>query len=126
LLEEGFFPEIPATDTGLRRRAGVREMGLPFADDPAVTRHLLAFLTAAGGADGLAGARPTHVLFNGGSLQPALIRERVAGILGSWYGRAEPVPELVSEDLNTAGSRAGLPVPISWRSRARRRRCCCA
>jgi molecular chaperone DnaK (HSP70) len=97
LLEEGFFPEIPATDTGLRRRAGVREMGLPFADDPAVTRHLLAFLTAAGGADGLAGARPTHVLFNGGSLQPALIRERVAGILGSWYGRAE--------DLNTAVSR---------------------
>ena len=49
ILFDGFFPMV-ARDAQLQRgRGGLQEFGLPYASDPAVTRHLAAFLQRHGG-----------------------------------------------------------------------------
>lgn len=86
---DGFFPVVDAADRPRRASgAGLREWGLPFAADAEITRHVADFLfrqrDAAGQAD-LALARPDAVLFNGGACEPASVRERIAGVVGSWH-----------------------------------------
>ena len=46
VLVDGFFPFVELGEKPLRRRSGFQEFGLPYAADPAITRHLAAFLTA--------------------------------------------------------------------------------
>ena len=94
VLVEGFFPKVASTELPARqRRVGFQELGLPYAADAAITKHLARFLSeqvsnspeAAGirrGASGL--ACPTHVLFNGGVMKAAVLRERVIEVLNSW------------------------------------------
>ena len=89
-LADGFLPltrpeDLPARD----RRVGLRELGLPFETEPAITRHLAAFLTRAG-SDG-AMARPDAVLFNGGFFTPPLARSQVLDALAAWFGARPPV-----------------------------------
>src|SRR5215210_254916 len=85
VLAEGFLPESAPEDLpASERRAGLRELGLPYASDPAITKHLAAFLTQAAlamkaGEEGSvqhdgpdAMARPDAVLFNGGFFHPPL------------------------------------------------------
>ncbi len=97
---EGFFPEVAATEMPQRRRGGLVELGLPYAADAAVTRHLARFLTHAtpGGF-----ARPTHVLFNGGVLRAPFVRDRLKQVLRQWLGT--PVQTLSGEDLMHAVAR---------------------
>jgi hypothetical protein len=81
---EGFFPRTPRdAEPGRGARTGLHEMGLPYVSDPAVTRHLAAFLKSQsrdGGADG-----PAAILFNGGVFQPATLRERLLDVMRPWY-----------------------------------------
>lgn len=44
LVLEGFFPRVNPDEHPDRRRSGVVEFGLPYARDPAITRHLSGFL----------------------------------------------------------------------------------
>jgi hypothetical protein len=93
----------------------LQEIGLPYAADPAITRQLARFLrqqaaTSERGAvrrgpSGL--ACPTHVLFNGGVLNAALVRQRITGALDSWLAEEgmDPVKPLAGEDLMHAVSR---------------------
>lgn len=90
-LLEGFFPAVPSDAMPARqRRVGLQEIGLPYAADPAVTRHLARFLrtqTSAStpirrGASGL--ACPTHVLFNGGVMKAEALRGRIVDVLSRW------------------------------------------
>ncbi len=80
---EGYFPPLPPGDDALperRRVGGFSEYGLPYAQDPRVTRHLAAFLLRhAEGAP-----RVDAVLFNGGALKPVLVRDRICAVLGDW------------------------------------------
>src|SRR5262249_25753089 len=63
-------------------RVGLHEMGLPYVSDPAVTRHLSAFLKRHLVADGVAGGRaPDAILFNGGVFQPAPLRDRLLDVM---------------------------------------------
>jgi hypothetical protein len=94
ILVEGFFPKVRSDELPARqRRVGFQELGLPYAADPAITKHLARFLSeqvrnspeAAGirrGGSGL--ACPTHILFNGGVLKADVLRERVVEVLNSW------------------------------------------
>jgi hypothetical protein len=93
VLIEGFFPRIASSELPARqRRVGFQELGLPYAADPAVTRHLARFLSEQvsnseeggirRGPSGL--ACPTHILFNGGVMKAAALRERVVEVLNSW------------------------------------------
>ncbi len=94
LLVDGFFPACAAEDRPARRRAaGLRELGLHYAADPAVTRHLAEFLDRHDSA-------PTAVLWNGGVMKAAAIRHRILEVVTDWYGRAPR--ELEGTDLDRA------------------------
>ena len=98
LLVDGFFPKVASDDLPAHRtRTGVAEIGLPYEPDPAITRHLAAFLRQRGEL-----ARPTHVLFNGGVFRAAHLRARVMEVLNSWLGEVRP---LEGDDLMHAVAR---------------------
>ena len=96
ILLDGFLPPVRMDEVPERRRAGLAELGLPYAADAAITRHLGNFLHRQGAA-------PTHVLFNGGVLRADLIRRRILEILNGWL--PHPVTPLVGEDLMHAVAR---------------------
>lgn len=100
---EGFLPRVASTDVPQRpRAAGLQEMGLPYAADAAITRHLARFLRQSGKL-----ACPTHVLFNGGVLHAPFVRDRLISVLNSWL-QEEGAPEvqlLAGEDLMHAVAR---------------------
>ena len=52
ILGEGFLPAVSSQDMPQRRKMGFAEIGLPYAADAAITRHLGALPAAAGGAIG--------------------------------------------------------------------------
>ena len=94
VLVEGFFPNVPGDQMPvLQRRIGFQELGLPYAADAAITKHLARFLSqqvqsspeAANIRRGKSGlACPTHVLFNGGVMKAAVLRERLVSVLNRW------------------------------------------
>ncbi|MBL9195017.1 MAG: Hsp70 family protein [Opitutaceae bacterium] len=101
---DGFFPRTAPTDLPVVRRAGgLREAGLPYAADAALSKHLARFLTraranvesspallqAVGGPARLARASllvPDAVLFNGGVFNSEALRHRVLELLSAWAG----------------------------------------
>ncbi len=95
ILTDGFLP-ITAPDAmpARGRSTGLRELGLPYAADPAITEHLAAFLTQAAitmntSSAGQPMARPDAVLFNGGFCTPAVTRERIVEAIAAWFGGAQ-------------------------------------
>jgi molecular chaperone DnaK (HSP70) len=102
---ESFLPRTASMEMPQgARRGGLQEMGLPYAKDAAITRHLAKFLRQ--GSDGTL-ACPTHVLFNGGVLHAPFVRERLLEVLNGWLaaeGRAA-VKSLSGEDLMHAVAR---------------------
>ena len=90
LVMDGFFPMVSIDEVpqGERRR-GLTEWGLPYAQDPAVTRHMSDFwkrfqdlLQKETGRDGPV---PDYLLFNGGALGPAPIRKRLREVVKGWF-----------------------------------------
>ncbi len=96
LVLDGFFPFVDRNAKPQRRKAtGLRELGLPYAHDAGVTRHLADFLARHG-------RPPTAVLFNGGVMKAELLRARVLEMVGGWQGRGE-VAALAGTDLGSGG-----------------------
>ena len=96
LALDGFLPfseldEKPKEE----KRSLFREVGLPYVSDPAVTRHLAAFLSSSNTA-------PDAILFNGGFFIPDLLRDRVVDVLEKWYGKRPLVLENRDLDLAVA------------------------
>jgi hypothetical protein len=91
IILDGFFPLAPRDAEPTRgARAGLHEMGLPYVNDPAITRHLASFLKKHLSADGTTQA-PNAILFNGGVFTAASLRERVVEVLHQWFdGQALP------------------------------------
>src|SRR5579864_9091403 len=95
LALDGFLPMCERTDRPKEEERTVfRELGLPYVSDPAVTRHLAAFLASAGDAT------PDAILFNGGFFIPDILRQRVADVMEHWYGRRPAI--LDNRDLDLA------------------------
>lgn len=110
IVLDGFLPLVAAEEMPILRRAGgLRESGLPYAADAAISKHLARFLTRAkaniasspqllaslGGAEKTGSAPlliPDAVLFNGGVFNAQPLRARVLEQLTRWAGR--PVREL--------------------------------
>lgn len=95
LLVDGFLPRVESEERPQSRRAAVVEFGLPYAADPAISRHLAAFLTQHAEACRRAlGERtpanrppmPDAVLLNGGVFHGAALTERLLEILSDWRG----------------------------------------
>ena len=117
-LLEGFFPPAAAADQpASRARGALTQLGLPYAQDAAVTRHLAAFLTRQRGAtadmagfDSPADAsflHPSAVLFNGGVLKSEQIAQRLLQVLNGWLAEegAAPARLLGGADLDLAVAR---------------------
>ena len=120
VLLDGFLPAGSIDQRPVRRQlAGLREFGLPYEADPALSRHLAWFLTRswqnARSSEKLAGlvagrlreesgvafVCPSAVLFNGGVFKAETIRQRLLEMLGEWNG-GEPVRELAGSHLDLA------------------------
>ena len=106
---EGFLPRVASTEMPhASRRIGLQEMGLPYAQDPAITRHLAKFLRQSDQKtpEGTL-ACPTHILFNGGVLRSPFVRDRILEVLNTWLDEAgrPPVQTLTGEDLMHAVAR---------------------
>jgi molecular chaperone DnaK (HSP70) len=82
IVLDGFYPESNLEDQPARIQAGLREWALPYAADSAFTRYLAEFLRD----------RPivNAVLFNGGSLYPEVLRQRLQGQITRWQHGAQP------------------------------------
>lgn len=98
ILVEGFFPRCakdarPATS----RRTGFMELGLDFAVETAVTKHLAGFLGRHS-----EGKRVTHVLFNGGVFNSPVLRDRLVEVMAAWAGTPPVVLEDSDHDLAVA------------------------
>ena len=119
-IVDGFFPQVDASSRPAARvRAGLAQLGLPYAQDPAVTRHLAAFLArqrdAAADLEGFAdrspeGAtfiHPSALLLNGGVFKSPLLAERLRSAVDGWLGAegGAPVRLLAGADLDLAVTR---------------------
>ena len=120
MLVEGFFPKVAVSDKPLTRaRGALTQLGLPYAQDAAVTRHLAAFLSRQAGAteqiDGLQGTQsagaaflhPTAILFNGGVLKAPQIEQRILEVINGWLTGegAQPARLLDGANLDLAVAR---------------------
>jgi len=124
ILTGGFLPitapdEMPAAG----QRAGLRELGLPYTSDPAITKHLAAFLTQAavamnGSSANQRMAQPNAVLFNGGFCAPAVTRDRIVEAISAWFGGVQSGwrPKL----LNNEGVDSAVARGAAYYGRVRR------
>jgi hypothetical protein len=106
-LVDGFFPHCePDAEPKQQRAVGLQELGLPYAADPAVSKHLALFLSrnaevirtvigtrqSASGKKGKADSRkpaadsrlPTAILFNGGVFKAIALQQRLVQIVNQW------------------------------------------
>lgn len=119
-ITDGFFPRVEAgARPAVRTRAGLTQVGLPYAQDAAITKHLAAFLARQAGAtaelEGFAGAvnadhsflHPSAVLFNGGVFKSDILAKRVMDTINDWLYMegAEPARMLEGADLDLAVAR---------------------
>src|SRR5215469_17967072 len=121
LITSGFLPLTTPDDMPLRTRAaGLREIGLPYATDPAITKQLAAFfkqaamaMSAGGNSqshidDRLQMARPDAVLFNGGFCIPAIARERITEAISNWFGTGGGWrPKILSDEVMSSAVAIG-------------------
>lgn len=120
MLVEGFFPQVAISDKPqTRARGALTQLGLPYAQDAAVTRHLAAFLSRQAGAteqiEGLQGTQPagasflypTAILFNGGVLKAGQIEQRILAVVNGWLAAegAQPARLLDGANLDLAVAR---------------------
>lgn len=115
LILDGFFPKVARDDLPAADAEGIQEFGLPFEAEPALTRHLAAFLEksnlqvsrnegveadlrdkAAHGA-----LLPNRVLFNGGVFKSPLPRSQVLELLQEWSPELS-IQELQGNDFDVA------------------------
>ena len=125
IVLDGFFPLNAGQESARRTRAGIVEFGLPYASDPAVTRHLAAFLRqharaaheALGQPDDAPMPVPAPVpvpdtlLLNGGVFRGAALAQRLAEVLSGWRGA--PVRVLHNLDPDVAVARGAVAYSLA-------------
>jgi hypothetical protein len=133
-IVDGFFPIVAAdARPTTRARGGLTQLGLPYASDAAVTRHLASFLSRQAGAlaklhAAAVGERapkllhPTAVLFNGGVMKADALRARLVESIDAWLAAegAPPVRVLEGADLDLAVARGACAYTLVRRGRGLR------
>ncbi|WP_372738981.1 Hsp70 family protein [Neptunomonas sp.] len=95
-LIEGFFPLVDIdAHPAQQSRGALNQLGLPYAKDPAMSRHLAAFLSRQkGAADELLGPsegsfiQPSAILLNGGVFKAPQLSERTLALINHWLNTA--------------------------------------
>jgi len=102
IVVDGFFPEVSVTDEpAAQQKSGLVARGLPYARDPAITKHIARFVQRFAG-----GALPDAVLLNGGVFRAEPVRQALLATLSAWRG--EEVDELPHEDPDLAVARGAV------------------
>lgn len=132
VILDGFFPDCAKDAEPLRNRTtGLQELGLPYVADPAVTKHLAAFLARQ--AEHLQNREPpkgrkkkaaptglpTAILFNGGVFKANPLRERLTSVLTRWAkdAKGEAVRTLTGTDLDLSVARGAAYYGLVRRGR---------
>jgi hypothetical protein len=101
-------------------RTGLQELGLAYESDPAITRHLATFLRA-GGDNSTGTFFPTKILFNGGVMKAAQIRNRVLETVSGWRGNEDgnhsSLQEIQSEDFDLSVARGAAYYGLARRGK---------
>nr|WP_175772493.1 Hsp70 family protein [Paraburkholderia phenazinium] len=129
IIVDGFFPAVSADARPGRPRGAIVEFGLPYASDPAITRHVAAFLSrlAAQSRDALGSSAaadddalpvPDTLLLNGGVFRARALSERLASTLGAWRGT--PLHVLHNDDPDVAVARGAVAYALARAGRAPR------
>jgi molecular chaperone DnaK (HSP70) len=135
-LLEGFFPQVEANARPVvRARGALTQLGLPYASDAGVTRHLAAFLAKQASAiasvqtgTGSSSDRkktmlcPTAVLFNGGVMKAPRIQARISETLNHWMREmGAPLPRILEGgDLDCAVAKGAAYYGLARRGRGLR------
>lgn len=124
IVLDGFMPQVKATERALTEvRAGMQQIGLPYAQDARITAQLAKFLSMTGDAqsgDMSQFVHPTAILFNGGTMKAQALRERLLEVLNEWGSKAgkEPVKELTDHDFDFAVSRGAVFYGLARKGKA--------
>ncbi len=120
VLLDGFIPMCGSTDYPQEKsKVGIREMGLPYEADPAISRHLASFLGKQVGNSGKGSEvpYPSSVLFNGGVMKSDLMKQRVLDVLNKWSDTEKEMGELSSCDLDLSVARGAAYYGLARRGR---------
>ncbi|WP_144157993.1 Hsp70 family protein [Paraburkholderia sp. BCC1885] len=128
IIVEGFFPAVSADARPGRPRGAIVEFGLPYASDPAVTRHVAAFLSRLAAqsreALGTTGSAddalpiPDTLLLNGGVFRAGALADRLACTLGTWRGA--PLHVLYNDNPDVAVARGAVAYVLARAGQAPR------
>lgn len=127
LIVDGFFPRVTPDEPVQQRRVALVEFGLPYPADPAITRHVAAFLKRHAQASRQALAEdgneqrlpvPDTLLFNGGVFRAEALAERLQSTLGDWRGSAPRV--LHNTDPDVAVARGAVAYALVRQGHGRR------
>lgn len=118
VLLEGFFPWCEKDrKPAAVQKTGIREMGLVYESDPAVTHHLAKFLSESP-RNGNGSRSPTAILYNGGIMKSGLVRKRVIDIVASWNESDDAPPrEIESSDFDLAVAKGAAYFGLAKRGR---------
>ena len=122
LIVDGFFPRVGPDAVPKRTRSGIVEFGLPYASDPAVTRHVAAFLrqyapgTVCNTASKPTPAFPDTVLLNGGVFHSQTLAQRLTATVADWRGAAPTV--LINDNPDAAVARGAVAFALARLGRA--------
>ncbi|MBN9378495.1 MAG: molecular chaperone DnaK [Chlamydiales bacterium 38-26] len=99
LLLKGFFGHYDLEDAlEIRKSTGFKTMGLPYEEEPSITKHLAVFLKKAAIPHA-----PRFILFNGGAMKPPLFQQAILRSLQHWYPDSQTqLLESLSLDLAVA------------------------
>ncbi|CAN5612355.1 Hsp70 family protein [soil metagenome] len=99
VIVEGFFPSVSrGARPDVLLRGGLTQIGLPYAHDAAVTKHLASFLGRQGKL------RPTCILFSGGVMKSAALRSRVKELVDAWLAEGSAPAARVLEGADYDGA----------------------
>ena len=105
LIVDGFFPKVSAEAKAQQARSGIVAFGLPYAKDPAITRHIADFLRQHGAV------MPDALLLNGGVFRSETLVQRLVQTLGDWRGK--PLRLLHNDNPDVAVARGGVAYALA-------------
>ena len=105
LLVDGFFPLVESSERAKEGRSGIVGFGLPYARDPAITRHIADFLHQH------ARAMPDTLLLNGGVFRVDALVQRLEQTLGGWRGA--PLRLLHNDNPDVAVARGAVAYALA-------------
>ena len=112
LIVDGFFPRVQANAQARQERSGIVAFGLPYARDPAITRHIADFLRQHGEA------MPDALLLNGGVFRAGALAKRLEDTLAGWRGA--PLQRLNNDNPDLAVARGAVAYALAQRGLALR------